>query len=295
MSAMTRSRPKGTFGAVGADDRRQPNELVASDPLHQIAATQLTGVCFVCESPLHDGAKRKLSAYRSRINGARWPEEPEISNKLGRTGFLVAPDLVLTAGHHLGQEPLVLSAIFGLRQPDVIIENSQDGYRYVVQPDQVFGVAEICVSEFSPSHGDFALLRLDRPVPDGVGWPLLLGSSKGQLLGDPLVMMGHPRAQPLKIVVRPGKTAAGPVFWSHEGAYFTSTVDAFRHSSGSPILNDAGLVIGIQVGGSRDIGSNDQPHVEREGIPASTATRIDALATVLQGYGIKVQSTGSIG
>jgi len=158
----------------------------------------------------------------------RYHSEPSISYC---SGFLVAPDLVVTAGHCLHDQK-------GCQETAVLFDyhsrtvNSNDVYYC---KDLVYGV---------DSHRDFAFLRLDRPVRGRK--PIRIEDYNEPSVGDSLVMIGHPSGLPQKITV-------GGMVRRTTKYHIKASIDAFEYNSGSPVFERRSMKFaGILVAGEED-------------------------------------------
>lgn len=168
------------------------------------------------------------------------------------SSFLIAPDLLLTAGHCFVSEDDCQRSQF--------VFEYLDGMR-TLEKDQVYSCAEVVQSELSESRTrlrDYAIVRLDRPVEGRE--PLEIRTSGRARIGTPLVVIGHPSGLPQKIsdgakirrmnskeIRRPFSTLL------KKRDYFNADLDTFRGNSGSPVFNHrTGLVEGIIVQGEED-------------------------------------------
>jgi hypothetical protein len=154
------------------------------------------------------------------------------------TAFLVAPDLVLTAGHCLVEaECPQISLVFGFgyeQEPAEPVEALR-----TFSQEQVYGCAEF-VAQRSPSQcgdADALLIRLDRPVEGRQ--PLPWRRSGQPEVGTPLFMVGHPDGLPSKIATGTVRAVQGEVF--------KDDLDSFGGNSGSPVFNaETGVIEGIR-------------------------------------------------
>lgn len=153
------------------------------------------------------------------------------------SGFLVAEDLVVTAGHCISDNTDCESTRFVFDFAKTSAE--QTGYQ--VPSESVYSCAEIVVSQ--RGRDDFAVIRLDRKVEDRV--PLNLRREGILPVGDQVMLIGHPMGLPSKI--------ADGGFVDSVGEKIIASVDAFAANSGSVILNSqTGFVEGILVAGEPD-------------------------------------------
>lgn len=152
------------------------------------------------------------------------------------TAFLVGRDLVATAAHvlaHLDRRCFV----FGFHMEGT-------APRVELVASQVYEAAEVVGMVLDTSTAaDWAVVRLGRPVADGVKVPRIRRDGRVRD-GQALYTVGHPGGLPAKY-------ADGARVLSNEGAtYFVADIDARCHSSGSPVFNaDDHVIEGVVVRG----------------------------------------------
>jgi hypothetical protein len=154
------------------------------------------------------------------------------------SGVLIAPDRVLTAGHCVANTACAeLRLAFGY----ALRAKGYDPYQ--IQTKNIYDCAEV----LERGHGqlDYAVVRLDRPVPDRV--PVSLAAPSEELVpGAPLLMTGFPAGLPLKV-------DAGGKVRSVTRELLKAELDAFGGNSGSPVFNLRTLALeGILVEGEED-------------------------------------------
>lgn len=168
------------------------------------------------------------------------------------TGFLIAPDLLVTAGH--------CAATFGEVRNETNSYCTDFSWYFDFEVD-VFGNVNTnnipaekiyqCAEIIHAAHtsepvsekeiifkDDFAIIKLKRAVLDRA--PLKLTSSR-PTPGSSISMIGHPLGGP-KISV------AGKVL-SNEATYDRAAASGFDGNSGSPVFDSRGAVFGILVRG----------------------------------------------
>jgi V8-like Glu-specific endopeptidase len=186
----------------------------------------------------------------------KFSQDPSLSYSC--TGFLVAPDLIATAGHcmvNTGEEwhetdtfCKVYSWLFDY-QPDAQgqVELSH------VSTDRIYHCLEViyAVKDEAAPFRDFALVRLDRPVKGRA--PLRL-ASRPPHGHDSLKMIGYPLGSPAKL------SPEGKILRNDPGRQsFITNLDSFEGNSGAPVFNDANEVVGILVGGTPSMSTLEAP------------------------------------
>ncbi len=230
----------------GRDDRYDEYE-VNQPPLLQ--AGRAVGM-ILDPDQLHETSDGRLQlddstlqeAYVSYTDRLLCPEERYL-NQIApglATGFLVAPQILATAGHvvscleSMGAERLVVF--------DVVMTDANQ-VDLTVEPDNLYYLDQVIA--YNDGIPDWALVRLDRPVTGRT--PLLLRRSGRLSETASLLVIGHPLGLPRKYglngVVR-GNAAAG---------FFESDLDVNGGNSGSPVLDaDTLAVEGILFAGNID-------------------------------------------
>lgn len=168
----------------------------------------------------------------------------ELSLTYACTGFLVAPDLIATAGHCMvntgesrGDTDLYCKAFSWL------FDYGHDPVDAVPQ-EKLYRCKEViyAVKDETLPFRDYALIRLERPATDRK--PLQL-SSRPPRTNEVLSMIGHPLGIPATLS-KNGKVLRD----SPQHQQFVTNLDAQNGNSGSPVFNDEGEVIGILSGGT---------------------------------------------
>ena len=155
------------------------------------------------------------------------------------SGFLVAPDIIVTAGHCLSQLGCDSWAfLFGHQQIDSVTEPN-----VVVPADDMYFCSEVLECECSDGW-DHCVIRLDRPVVGRT--PIPIRREGMAAVGDSLVVVGHPTALPMKI-------ADGGIVQSNESdaVWLEANLDTAPGNSGSMVVNtNTWEVEGILVRGT---------------------------------------------
>lgn len=162
------------------------------------------------------------------------------------TGYLIAPDLLVTAGHCSTHENTSIR-----HESKLYCESYSWVFDYYesAQPmrskeDSAYKCKKIlfAVQSSDSSRKDFALIQLDRPVTSRQ--PLKIAKST-PALKESIYMLGHPMGLPMKLTDNAVVTHLN-TFDSHS---ILTNLDAQSGNSGSPVLNSNNEVIGTLVGG----------------------------------------------
>lgn len=153
------------------------------------------------------------------------------------SGFLVAPDILVTAGHCItgprscSDFAWVFDYVEGTEEI-----NPADVYRCkeIIGQRQTLGIF---------AKKDYAVIRLDRRSERQ---PLAYRKSGKIDKGESVLVIGHPSGLPMKI-------ADGAEVRVTTWNTFRADLDTYGGNSGSPVLNErTGLVEGILVSGAQD-------------------------------------------
>lgn len=191
------------------------------------------------------------------------------------TGFLVAPDVVATAGHCLDASTLAdVRFVFGYEM------TSSTQARTTVPTSDVF--RPVSVLGHSLGDSDWAVVKLDRPATGRV--PLQVRRSGKIGDADRLHVIGHPSGLPRK-------TAGNAAVRENDAStHFVANLDTFGGNSGSPVFNSESHVVeGILVRGETDyvlVGTCRQAVVcPDSGCRGEDVTRATEFAAVLPASG----------
>lgn len=179
------------------------------------------------------------------------------------TGFLVAEDILVTAGHCVTEDTPCdsYSWVFGYEEGVTRFPN-KDIYRC----KEVLS-HELIDTKYSLR--DYSVIRLDRKVEDRE--PLEFRRKGKPNWGEKLLIIGHPYGLPQKIadgarvksgnflgIFKPFKT------FFRKQDFFISNLDSFAGNSGSPVFNQkTGEVEGILIEGSDDFRDDEESGCKR--------------------------------
>jgi hypothetical protein len=175
----------------------------------------------------------------------RFSSDPSLSYAC--SGFLVAPNLLVTAGHcqvnfgetknQSGGYCEVYDWLFGYQM-------EENGKPAVLSPDNLYHCKRIVYAVFDEKEPfrDYALVELDRPV---AGRRPLGISRRAPRVGDEVSMIGYPLGTPMKLS-RNARVTRNDLSTQE----FVTNLDAFEGNSGSAVFDAEGKVAGILVNGN---------------------------------------------
>jgi hypothetical protein len=247
----------GKADVFGDDDRFDLYEFDGDsddgDDAMLLAAARSTAM-FVANHKLEPTAGgyratlRSLGEAKDLCEDVQFAEQPRLGNC---TGFLVAPDVLATAGHCLGfddgeaEEYCTKNKIvFDWAYFDPPSGGDWMAPMEFIAEDDVFSCVEVIAIGTRTCFDDWALVRLDREVPRP---PVRVRNAdeRGARPGDELFVTGHPFSIPMKIGTN------GIAIESEEDLpdqLMAHRLDTFGGNSGSPIFNrQDGVVEAIHV------------------------------------------------
>lgn len=224
----------------GSDDRI---DLYQTDsaPLRSLADS--TVALFRAADVTSSGGAAQLNTQNYGERMGLCKEEPFFEQPMGAfcSGSLVAPDIIMTAGHCVPspEECSNIKFVFGFAVKE------KDKMPTSVAGGDVYGCKELIGREQVNDGADWALVRLDRKVTGHK--PLKLNRSGDIKANAPVLVIGHPAGLPTKIA------GGANVRDSSKPGFFVANLDTYGGNSGSAVFNaQTGLVEGILVRGEQD-------------------------------------------
>lgn len=230
-------------GEVVYDDDDRLDVYAHPDPAWRTLATEST-VALMSSSDISVGpdgrvvlAGEVLQNTRNLCPSERFLDHPTTADC---SGTLIAPDLVLTAGH------CVVSAS-ACAQTSFVFDYyyAAEGTLASIEPTDVYTCDEIVVRR-NRRGDDYAIIRLSAPALDRTPAPIRRAQNTLQA-GDDLGVIGFGSGVPAKIdtgghVRRPEPSSVA----------FRADLDTFGGNSGSGVYDADGRVLGILVSGETD-------------------------------------------
>ena len=225
----------------GVDDRLDIYQ--SANPMYKTLANSTAAMISTSQVVLRpDGSSDILGTTLEQdgiCSDARFAKQMVAANC---SGFLVGPDLLVTAGHCIEtlDDCEAYAWVFGFGNKEG--ENSS----YNIPKKDIYTCTKIISRSLdSETMNDYALVQLDRKVE---GRSALKFRKSGKISSKAgIVVIGHPSGLPTKI-------ADGASVRSNKNKYFfQGTLDTFGGNSGSAVFDiKTGQVEGILVRGERD-------------------------------------------
>jgi hypothetical protein len=246
--ALAQVEPEVIYG----DDDRIDLHQVQNRKVLELADS--TVALFQASDVAIEGAKARLSTSHYGNSMSLCKEEPFWDQVNGAfcSGSLVAPDILMTAGHCVRSE----SACQGTKFVFGFAYKTKGQNVSSVPASDVYSCRQLLGREEVGSGADWALIKLDRPVTGHK--PLPVNKLGDPAAGTPLVVIGHPAGLPTKVAG--GASVRDP---SPDG-YFVANLDTYGGNSGSAVFNaKTGLIEGILVRGEQDYVWRDSCRVSK--------------------------------
>lgn len=253
---ITLAAASGTFAALktpsivyGVDDRVETFE---ADAISQKLAASTAGMLFNSDVvDLGDHILVDPTPISETYLLCKEERFLDQATPIGCSGFLVAPDLLVTAGHCVRTQENCdnVQWIF-----DFKVDEATGKAPTMLSKELTYSCKEVLEAKrYSDTKGgdyDHALIRLDRPVLDRA--PLKYRTSGKIDDNADLMVIGHPSGLPQKVA-----KGANVVENSHKN-YFQANLDTFGGNSGSAVFNTATMEVeGILVRGGKDYESTE--------------------------------------
>jgi V8-like Glu-specific endopeptidase len=247
------------------DDRIESTEVAAKivhPGISRIQAAVKATAALVSRSklqPTASGWKLRLEEFRPVASLPLCPNENFSKERVGSycTAFLIAPNLVATAGHCVNWEDVDSSDPSRNTSAIVFGFEMRDGVeREDFASDEVYQISRI-IERYREGSGetlrDFAVLELQENVPSRIAQPLRLAREAGKEVRTEteLGVIGYPSGLPEKVSFASKTNRAMEAGSATE---FRAQLNTFHGNSGSPVLfyDEPDVVAGILVEGEPD-------------------------------------------
>lgn len=169
------------------------------------------------------------------------------------TGFLIAPDILVTAGHCIQNEEDLKNAVWIFDYTADVPYNEKGGYINIPEENQYYGVEILDTRLSNDRLYDYCVIRLNKKTNRK---PYKFRTGGAISFNDMIAMIGSPSGLPLKVADSAHATNVDDYSTS-----FLTDLDAFHGNSGGPVFNLFGFIEGILVRGP----GNDYHYDEESG------------------------------
>ena len=228
----------------GVDDRKDVFELTVQqdkDDVESVAALFQDGDVTDNGDGTSTLRTQNFGTAKNLCQGERFRDQP-----IGAfcSGFLVAPDIIATAGHCADTNDVTsIRFVFGFRMLNKTTAQT------VINNSDIYSGVSIIGRQLTQSGTDWALVRIDRAITNRRVLPI---RRTGKIADDQrLHVIGHPTGLPTKFA------GGASVRDNQPQAFFVANLDTYGGNSGSPVFNsDTHMVEGILVRGETDFVSS---------------------------------------
>ena len=172
----------------------------------------------------------------------KFSQEPAVA---GCSGFLIAPDILVTAGHCFKASGVPEKTCEDFAWVfDYDLKSEKHNPLNNISAQNVYGCKEVLSTLLTPQY-DYTILKLDKKV---VGRKPLKYRKTGKISDSAsVVVIGHPSGLPTKI------SSGAKVLKNTHATMFTTNLDTFQGNSGSAVFDaSTGVVEGILIQGKTD-------------------------------------------
>ncbi|MFA6235911.1 MAG: serine protease [Bacteriovorax sp.] len=266
--------PKVIYGTDDREDVYESSDSLMRE-LSKSSAAQIPNEALIPEGESYTIKSKNLKEWQRLCSSERFVEQ---STAATCSGFLVAPDLIVTAGHcvYSADDCKKSSWVFDYANTTEVKKT------FTFKNDQIYRCTKILAREKSAeTMNDFAVLKLDRPVTGRL--PLKFRRA-GKIEDDAvLTVIGNPSGLPIKI------TSGAELRNNTNPVYFRTNSDTYGRNSGSAVTNSrTGIVEGILVRGDVDFAKSSTDacsvsiHHDQAGGRGEDVTRITNIKILMR-------------
>lgn len=232
-------------GVFGEDGREEVNDV--SGITHYTNATAvMIPKNYVRGNKVYGYSLRQSLSMQFGVDNfdenVKFLDQPTAANC---TGFLVAPQILVTAGHCINSMEDADQWYWLFDYTNSMKWNLEGNY-VTIDLNNLYETSEILGSKFEGEEDDeledYAVLQLDRVVQNRL--PYRIRTSGDPSLSTNVYTIGSPTGLPLKISIDSEVIEEGNDYW------FKTDIDAFPGNSGGPVFDPNGYIEGILVRGA---------------------------------------------
>lgn len=228
-------------GVFGVDDRKEATDAKGFEDYVRATAVMVPKSSFR-NNRIYGGTLRQRLATvfgSSKFDpNVKFLDQPAVAQC---TGFLIAPDILVTAGHCVLDMNTAKDFYWVFDYTNNLKYNSEEKY-VEVKPENIFEVKEVMEAEDNDDDylksKDYSVLRLTK---ESGRKPYRFRTSGKVESGTRVFTVGTPTGLPLKLSENSRVVNTSPETW------FMSDTDVFPGNSGGPVFDPAGWIEGILV------------------------------------------------
>lgn len=227
-------------GVFGEDDRHDVNEVYGIEDYTRATAVMIPKSSVEGNKIYGQSLKQMLSTKfitDSMDENVRFQNQPTMANC---TGFLVAPDILVSAGHCILTIDDARNWYWLFDYTNEFSFNAGDNH-IVFNRENLYEVTDVIGAALDgegDERADYAVLRLNRKVER---IPYRIRSSGKPSINTNVYTIGAPTGLPLKI------STNSKVLDNERSEWFKSDIDCFPGNSGGPVFDPNGFIEGIIV------------------------------------------------
>lgn len=227
-------------GLYGDDNRRDVTTVYGYEKLVD-ATIVMVPKANVKGNRIYTYSLRESLEKRFGVNrfssDVKFLDQPTCSNC---TGFLIAPDVVVTAGHCMAIKNACEDYVWVLDYTNKLRHIDNQNY-VVVDPNDIYTCEDVLDWKLvNNTREDYGFIRLDRKTNRE---PYRFRTGGNVSFYQNVYMIGAPSGLPLKLADN------AYVVDNTEREYFKTSLDAFPGNSGGPVFDKGGWLEGILVRG----------------------------------------------
>jgi S1-C subfamily serine protease len=231
-----------TRGVFGEDDRKEVKDAEGYEDFVRATAVMISKES-IYDNEFYSWSLRERLEIQFDTDkfdeNVKFLDQPAIGSC---TGFLIAPDILVTAGHCINSMEEANQFVWVF---DYTSESNFINGRYLNFSDKnIYEVESIITSNLDDdTDDDYAVLRLKRKSERA---PYRFRTSGTVLEESAINTIGCPTGLPLKFSTNAIVVDSSPTNW------FKSDIDSFPGNSGGPVFDQHGFIEGILVRGAAE-------------------------------------------
>lgn len=230
-----------TRGIFGEDDRKEATDAKEFKDYVRATAVMIPKAYFRNYRIYGITLRQRLTSVFGSSNfdpNVKFLDQPAVAQC---TGFLIAPDILVTAGHCIQDMDTADDYYWVFDYTNNLKYNPTENY-FEVNQNSIYEVKEVLAAEYLDDNylesKDYSVLRLHTKTDRR---PYRFRTSGTVTEGTQVFTVGTPTGLPLKLAENSKVITTEPQTW------FMSDTDVFPGNSGGPVFDPSGWIEGILV------------------------------------------------